>query len=76
MFEDGVRKLIGNVKKEHGRRFSEKCKLYMMAYNTYGNNEDPLTYYMVKRFLRWLNAIRTSLLRIKPSMKRLGREPR
>ena len=52
MFEESEKKSIGNVKKEHVRRYSAKCRHYMMVYNAYDNNEDPLTCHMIERFVK------------------------
>ena len=64
MFENFVREAIESVKKEHVRRFSAKCRRYMMAYNkAYNNNEDPITYQMIECFVKMAKFIKTLSIR-------------
>ena len=51
-FQNIVRKSIEFVKQEHIERFAAKCRRYMMAYNAYDKKNDPLTYKLIKRFVR------------------------
>ena len=51
-FDKCVRESIEFVRKDHVIRFRAKCRRYMMAYNAYDNSKDPLTYKLIKRFIK------------------------
>ena len=51
-FKEVVRASVEFVKKEHVEQFSAKCRRYMMTYNAYDNNSDPLTYKVIERFVK------------------------
>ena len=51
-FQKTVRESILFVRKDHVINFGGKCRRYMMAYNAYDSNGDPLTYKLIERFVR------------------------
>ena len=57
-FKEVVRASEEFVKKGHVERFSAKCRCYMMAYNAYDNNSDPLTYKVIKHFAKMMKCHR------------------
>ena len=51
-FEKCVRDSVKYVRKEHIIKFGAKCRRYMMAYNAYDNDKNPLTFKVIERFVK------------------------
>ena len=70
-FEKCVRDAVGFVRNEHVTRFSAKCRRYMMAYNAFDTNGDPLTYKAVEHFIKKMKTHRNIANQEKGGIKRV-----
>ena len=50
-FEKLVRETVGRVRKKNVEMFSARCRRFMMAYSYLNENNEKLTYAMIKRFV-------------------------
>ena len=73
-FQKMVRASILFVKRQYVINFAAKCRCYMMTYNAYNNNVDPLTYRMIERFVKMWKTHRNIVDRDKAFVEKAWRE--